>query len=78
MMDIALGLMACAVFAALAAVSVTAALRSARAENIIGQVFSPWIEDRSGKPGRPRLRGARPALAVVIVLALAGAARIWL
>ncbi|HYC66876.1 hypothetical protein [Brevundimonas sp.] len=45
MMGLALILLACAVFAALTAFSVTAALRSARVDDIIGQVFSPWIQD---------------------------------
>lgn len=45
MMEIALSLMACAVFAALTAVAVTAALKSARVDDIIGEVFSPWIQD---------------------------------
>lgn len=45
MMGIALTLLACAVFAALTTFSVTAALRSARVDDIIGQVFSPWIQD---------------------------------
>lgn len=45
MMEIALSLMACAVFAALAAVAVTAALKSARVDDVIGEVFSPWIQD---------------------------------
>lgn len=47
MMEIALGLLACAVFATLAAVAVTAALKSARVDNIIGEVFSPWIQEPS-------------------------------
>lgn len=45
MMALGMSLMACAVFVALAAVAVTAALKSARIDNVIGEVFSPWIED---------------------------------
>ena len=48
MMEIALGLVACAVFAALAAVAITAALESARVDDVIGEVFSPWIHDPFG------------------------------
>lgn len=48
MMQIILSLVACAVFAALAAVAVTAALKSARVDDVIGEVFSPWIHDPFG------------------------------
>lgn len=44
MMEIALGVMACAVFATLTVVAAGAALKSARVDDIIGEVFSPWIE----------------------------------
>jgi hypothetical protein len=49
MMELGIALLACAVFAALAAVSVTAALKSARVDDAIGEVFSPWIEDPFGR-----------------------------
>jgi hypothetical protein len=45
MMEIALTLLACAVFAALTAIAITAALKSARVDDIIGEVFSPWKPD---------------------------------
>ncbi len=48
MMQIAMMLMACAVFAALAALGISAALRAARIEDLIEEVFSPWIEDPVG------------------------------
>lgn len=51
MMEIALGVMACAVFAALTAVATTAALKSARVDDLIGEVFSPWIRDPFEDPG---------------------------
>lgn len=50
MMGIALGVMASAVFAALTAVATLAALKSARVDDIIGEVFSPWIGDPSEDP----------------------------
>ncbi|CAN7267008.1 hypothetical protein [Brevundimonas sp. LjRoot202] len=51
MLEIALLLLACAVFAALTFVAVTAALRAARVEDVIGEVFSPWLHDPFGSPG---------------------------
>jgi hypothetical protein len=55
MMEIALTLMACAVFAALTAVAVTAALKSARVDDVIGEVFSPWIHDPFEAPAAPKV-----------------------
>ncbi|WP_332676798.1 hypothetical protein [Brevundimonas sp.] len=59
MMEIALGVLACAVFAALAVGAATAALRSARVDDIIGEVFSPWISHPSGEAERPKAEGRR-------------------
>jgi hypothetical protein len=57
MMEIGLGLLACGVFAALTAVAVTAALKSARVDDIIGEVFSPWIQDPFAPPVPPETAG---------------------
>lgn len=51
MMEIATLLMLCALFAALAAFAVTAALKAARVENLLGEVFSPWLHGPFGDPG---------------------------
>ncbi|MBI2262353.1 MAG: hypothetical protein HYU62_11915 [Caulobacterales bacterium] len=61
MLEIALLLLACAVFAALTFVAVTAALRAARVEDVIGEVFSPWLHDPFGAPetGEPAPRDDR-------------------
>lgn len=58
MLEIALLLLASAVFAALTFVAVTAALRAARVEDVIGEVFSPWLQDPFGSPetGEPASR----------------------
>lgn len=58
MLEIALLLLASAVFAALTFVAVTAALRAARVEDVIGEVFSPWLHDPFGAPetGEPAPR----------------------
>lgn len=48
MFEIALILLAGAVFAALAFVAITAALKAARVEDVIGEVFSPWLQDPFG------------------------------
>ena len=54
MLEIALLLLASAVFAALTFVAVAAALRAARVEDVIGEVFSPWLHDPFGSPdGEP-------------------------
>lgn len=55
MFEIALLLLACAVFAALTAVAVTAALKAARVEDLIGEVFSPWLQDPFGASGGPEI-----------------------
>ena len=61
MMQIALILMACAVFAALAALAIAAVLRAARIDDLIGEVFSPWIEDPSGPSPAVRDEAWAPA-----------------
>lgn len=48
MFEIALILLAGAVFAALAFVAITTALKAARVEDVIGEVFSPWLQDPFG------------------------------
>lgn len=53
MVGIGLALLTFAVFAALTILAVTAALKSARVDNVINDVFSPWPE---GEPARPERR----------------------
>ncbi|MBF0663974.1 MAG: hypothetical protein IR159_00260 [Brevundimonas sp.] len=54
MTSIALTLLTFAVFAVLTIVAVTAALKSARVENVIDDVFTPWPESETRQPdGRP-------------------------
>ena len=48
MMQFAMMVMGCAVFAGLAALAISAALRAARVEDLIEEVFSPWMEDPVG------------------------------
>ena len=45
MMGIAQLLIACALFIGLAAIAVTAALKTARVEDRIGEVFATWLHD---------------------------------
>jgi len=54
-MGIALALLTCAVFAALTIVAVAAALKSARVDNVIHELFSPWPD---GEARGPEDRGA--------------------
>ena len=53
MMGLALTLLTFAIFAALTIVAVTAALKSARVDTIIEDLFSPWPER---EPSRPDVR----------------------
>lgn len=55
MMEIAQLLLLCAVFAALVIVAVTAALKSARVSDVIGEVFSPWLEESFSVSDAPTL-----------------------
>jgi hypothetical protein len=71
MMQIATLLLLCAVFAALVIVTIATALKSARVENLIGDVFSPWLQDPfetstapdASEPARLEGQGARPPVA---------------
>ncbi len=50
MMGIALALLTCAVFAALTIIAVAAALKSARVDTVIDELFSPWPEGETRRP----------------------------
>lgn len=52
-MGLALALLTCAVFAALTVLAIAAALKSARVDNVIAEVFSPWPEEKPRSGDEP-------------------------